>query len=210
MKFRGYDVPLHTTPVPDQFFDEVLAEIDNLAELKVVLYHMRRTFGFGKLVDRISYSQFFDGIKKGKGKSAVQLDRGTGLCLRSVNRGLKKALTHGYLVRHVVCPHCDQELSELKETERRGNKAKITPQMCPHCQEELRGKEHFYYAIPLSPIESSTLSQEAKYPHYKSYSRGTVKPAVPLLQLLQTQETDKQETGIQETDKQQTDCCCCC
>ena len=51
-KFPGFVFPT-TTPVPDQLFDELLHRLSG-AELKVLLYIVRRTFGFKKQSDDIS------------------------------------------------------------------------------------------------------------------------------------------------------------
>lgn len=72
--FRGYTGP-NFTPVPDQLFDEQLADLSG-AELKVLLYIMRRTFGFKRDADAISLSQMLHGIAKRDGQP---LDKGTGL-----------------------------------------------------------------------------------------------------------------------------------
>lgn len=97
MKFRGFSSP-RTTPTPDEFYDRVLPEIDNLAELKVVLYVIRHTFGWGKFIDRISLSQFVHGVTRRsiipEGDSLRQadaaVDRGTGLSEISVREGLRR------------------------------------------------------------------------------------------------------------------------
>ena len=54
-KFPGFLRPT-TTPVPDEVFD-VLMDMLTGAELKVVLYICRRTFGFRKEADNISLTQ---------------------------------------------------------------------------------------------------------------------------------------------------------
>ncbi len=65
-----------TTPVPDEIFDEWLAVLGH-AELRVLLYIVRRTFGFDKRGgDTISYRQFTDGITTRDGRV---LDRGCGV-----------------------------------------------------------------------------------------------------------------------------------
>ena len=83
-KFRGFHSPT-TTPVPDQIFDELMAEISG-AELKVLLYICRRTFGFKKDDDNISISQMLKGITKKDGK---QLDHGAGLSKPTLLRAIK-------------------------------------------------------------------------------------------------------------------------
>ncbi len=49
------------TRVPDEFF-RLLPQLGE-AELKVLLYIIRRTYGFGKDRDAISYDQFLRGIR---------------------------------------------------------------------------------------------------------------------------------------------------
>jgi hypothetical protein len=63
------------TKVPNVLFDTLLADLSG-AELKVYLYILRRTVGFGKLSDVISLPQFTKGIHK---KDGTVLDHGTGL-----------------------------------------------------------------------------------------------------------------------------------
>jgi hypothetical protein len=72
--FEGFDAPTYT-PVPDAIFDQLLTELSH-AELRVLLYIVRRTFGFKKKHDFISYSQFRDGITTYDGR---QLDKGCGV-----------------------------------------------------------------------------------------------------------------------------------
>jgi hypothetical protein len=73
-RFRGFAPPYYTQ-VPDQLFDELLPHLSG-AELKVLLYIIRRTFGFKKDSDAISLSQICGGIKK---RDGTMLDEGTGL-----------------------------------------------------------------------------------------------------------------------------------
>ena len=53
--FPGYTSPNYTQ-VPDELFDRQLPDLSG-AELKVLLYIMRRTFGFKKDADNISLNQ---------------------------------------------------------------------------------------------------------------------------------------------------------
>jgi hypothetical protein len=73
-EFTGFE-PSNTTPVPDVLFDELLTELSG-AELKVVLYIIRRTRGFKKDTDAISLNQFQKGIKK---RDGTVLDKGCGI-----------------------------------------------------------------------------------------------------------------------------------
>jgi phage replication O-like protein O len=92
--FRGFRGPNYT-PVPDELFDELLAELTG-AELKVLLYVMRRTFGFKKGSDRISKSQLEAGITKQNGEV---LDRGTGLSRRAVRIAIQNLVAKGILLK---------------------------------------------------------------------------------------------------------------
>jgi phage replication O-like protein O len=82
--FQGFQFPT-TTPVPDEVFDVLMPQLSG-AELKVLLYICRRTFGFKKDSDTISLHQIAQGIKTRDGRV---LDGGTGLCKRHVQRALK-------------------------------------------------------------------------------------------------------------------------
>ena len=82
-KFPGFAAPFYTQ-VPDAVFDELLPVLSG-AELKVLLYIIRRTFGFKKNRDNISLSQMVSGIKTRDGQV---IDGGTGLGKSSVIRAL--------------------------------------------------------------------------------------------------------------------------
>ena len=75
----------NSTQIPNVVIDILLPRIPS-AEGKCVLYICRRTFGFHKEYDRISFSQFVDGIKDRYGKV---LAYGTGLVRASVTQALK-------------------------------------------------------------------------------------------------------------------------
>ncbi len=78
-KFQGFDVPNYT-PVPDALFDELLTELSG-AEMRVLLYIIRRTFGFKKASDNISLSQMLNGITT---KDGTVLDKGVGLSKKTL------------------------------------------------------------------------------------------------------------------------------
>lgn len=74
------------TQIPNVLLDDQMQEMSK-AELKIVLATCRKTFGWQKGKDRISYSQF---------------ERLTGLSRASVREGIKQAVAHGYLRRYEV------------------------------------------------------------------------------------------------------------
>src|SRR4051794_21031853 len=63
------------TIVPDDVFDVLTPKLTE-AELRVLLYVVRRTFGFKKDRDSISISQMVSGMKK---RDGTVLDAGTGM-----------------------------------------------------------------------------------------------------------------------------------
>ncbi len=84
-----------TTPLPDEIYDDWAPKLGE-AELKVLLYIVRRTLGFGKGADAISLTQFINGIVTRDGRV---LDHGCGIKSRpNVVRALKglddKGLIH--------------------------------------------------------------------------------------------------------------------
>jgi Bacteriophage replication protein O len=92
-KFRGFQGPNYTQ-VPDQLFDELLAILPG-AELKVLLYIMRRTFGFKKDSDNIALSQMLTGITTRDGR---QLDRGVGLSKPTLLKALRNLIDGDYVI----------------------------------------------------------------------------------------------------------------
>ena len=71
-RFRGFDSPNYT-PTPDALFDELAPNLTE-SELRVLLYIVRRTFGFKRDADAISLTQLVSGITTKDGRV---LDRGT-------------------------------------------------------------------------------------------------------------------------------------
>jgi len=76
-----------TTPTPDELYDEWLPILGD-AELRALLYIVRRTLGFKKNADAISFKQFMEGIKT---KDGHRLDGGCGIKNRTnLSRALAK------------------------------------------------------------------------------------------------------------------------
>ncbi len=95
--FDGFEGP-NGTIVPDALFDILMPELTE-AELKVLLYVVRRTFGFKKDSDSISASQMINGIKTRDGRV---LDKGTGLSKGSVWRGIAGLIEKGVLIKQTA------------------------------------------------------------------------------------------------------------
>lgn len=95
--FEGFYYPEddYFTRLPRDWFMEC-AQIDNIAELKVMLYLARHTWGFQEYDKwkRITIDEFVHGRFGG----GIRMDCGAGLSEMSVRNGLKKAIEHGYIL----------------------------------------------------------------------------------------------------------------
>ena len=129
--FPGYTSPNYTQ-VPDELFDHQLPDLSG-AELKVLLYIMRRTFGFKKDADDISLNQICRGITTKDGRV---LDRGTGLSKSTAQIAIK-----GLLAKNVI-------LTTKRVSKEKGNEATTyelnVPSRRPYADFRHRG------AIPIS------------------------------------------------------------
>lgn len=85
----------NSTQIPNEICDYVLPQIPE-AEARCLIYICRRTFGFRKTQDRISFSQFEKGIKT---KDGNILDYGTGLSRPAVAKALKNLCESGAIKR---------------------------------------------------------------------------------------------------------------
>lgn len=97
MGFDGFDSPQSNYfRMPNQWI-ELQVGITSLAELKVILYILRHTWGFHEYEKprHITTDEFIHGRKK---KDGSRYDSGTGLSNRSVIDGLRKAVKDGFLV----------------------------------------------------------------------------------------------------------------
>jgi hypothetical protein len=95
--FKGFDKPEQNySKLPHSFIAQ-LPVIDTLAELKVVLYLLRHTWGFSEYgkPKKITTDEFMNGRKKSNGE---RMDGGTGLSNNSVITGLEKATEHGFIL----------------------------------------------------------------------------------------------------------------
>lgn len=95
--FSGFpEGKINLTPVPGQFFTELLPEVDHLGELKVILYvfwqlyRKEGTFRFIRRVDFTGDERFMQGMGKNQREAEIALDDSLE---RAVGRGvLLKAL----------------------------------------------------------------------------------------------------------------------
>jgi hypothetical protein len=83
------------TPIPNELLDFLLDFLSG-AELKVLLYVLRRTFGFGKGRDGISLTQICNGLVRRK--TGRPLDFGTGLSKPAVIQAVRFLGNRGLLL----------------------------------------------------------------------------------------------------------------
>lgn len=74
----------NSTQIPNIILDHIFPQLPE-AEARCLLYICRRTFGFHRDTDRISFTQFENGITSKEGET---LDVGTGLSRPSINQAL--------------------------------------------------------------------------------------------------------------------------
>lgn len=82
------------TAVPNIFFDEVLPNINNMSELKILLAVFRKTYGWVKEIDQSTGQPIY---KLEDEISYSQFEQLTGLSSTSIATGLTRAQNDGYL-----------------------------------------------------------------------------------------------------------------
>lgn len=85
----------NSTQIPNDYVDKYMAFLTP-EEWKVLTYAARRIFGFQKRQDRISLTQFSEGISR---KDGERLDYGTGLTLHSTRKAVDGLVAAGLLVQ---------------------------------------------------------------------------------------------------------------
>lgn len=90
----GFSAPQYTQ-IPDEFFDHVAPFLSE-AELRVMLYILRRTFGWKKESDTISTSQIEGGIIK---KDGTRLDHGAHVAHSTAVRAITGLVAKGLITQ---------------------------------------------------------------------------------------------------------------
>jgi len=96
-RFPGFVIPSQNWFRMPNNWTDITSRMTSLAELKVVEYVLRHTWGYQEygLSKCISTNEFMHGRRRQDGS---RIDRGTGLSNRSVIDGLRNAVQHGYLI----------------------------------------------------------------------------------------------------------------
>src|SRR5215213_4886533 len=94
--FQGFDRPESNFFRMPNTWTDITAEINNIAELKVVEYILRHTWGYQEygVKKHITIDEFVNGRRRQDGS---RMDKGTGLSERAVYDGLRKAVENGLI-----------------------------------------------------------------------------------------------------------------
>jgi DNA-binding PadR family transcriptional regulator len=98
--FSGFDRPESNYFRMPNTWTDITAEIDNIAELKVVEYILRHTWGYQEygLKKHIKIDEFVHGRRRHDGS---RMDKGTGLSERAVYDGLRKAVENSLIEEEI-------------------------------------------------------------------------------------------------------------
>ncbi len=92
--------------MPNQLVDQ-LSHLKYAAEIKVVLYILRHTWGFYGQQKHITMDEFIHGRKR---RGGSRMDGGTGLCEKTVQHALHLAVQHSFIARDD-----DSDLGRIKK-----------------------------------------------------------------------------------------------
>jgi len=100
LKYTGFSKPESNFFKMPNDWPNITAKITSLAELKVVEYVLRHTWGYQEydISKRITNDEFMKGRKN---KNGERIDNGTGLSKSSVIDGLRRAVSHGLLIEEI-------------------------------------------------------------------------------------------------------------
>lgn len=98
--FTGFQVPEQNWSQLSHEFISALPIFDTMAEIKVVLYILRHTWGYKEYdtTKRITLDEFMHGRKR---KDGTRLDDGIGMAKNSVIDGLERAINHGFICAEI-------------------------------------------------------------------------------------------------------------
>lgn len=98
--FQGFEEPSENWFKLPNIWTDITSGMSSFAELKVVEYVLRHTWGFhefGKM-KKITLDEFENGRKKSNG---TRMDKGIGMRKQAIISGLRQAVKDGYLIEEV-------------------------------------------------------------------------------------------------------------
>ncbi len=184
LQFPGFRRPNYT-PVPDELFDVLLPDLRG-AELKVLLYIVRRTFGFKKERDAISFNQFLRGVHSRDGQT---LDGGCGVRDRTTLARALRAL------ERMGAISAERSTDERGESETTMYSLRFAGTAGGAASASKQGREVVGKAYYGSRIIPPRVVGEPDH--------GGRESILPVVGESYPQETDTQQTERQETEQQQ-------
>jgi len=170
-----------TTATPDEIFEEWVHVLRH-AELLALLYVVRRTLGFKKVEDGISYSQFLNGITTREGKV---LDRGCGIKSRGTLAAALRRLEELSLIR------------SHKTQDARGDRA-TTRYSLWFTGDEDHDRPSRHTSAPDCPAEGGPAPIEPRWYADRTTPSAQIEP--PLVRASNQQQTDETTNTRQQTD----------
>jgi hypothetical protein len=166
-RFRGFDSPNYT-PTPDALFDELAPNLTE-SELRVLLYIVRRTFGFKRDADAISLTQLVSGITTKDGRV---LDRGTGMSRPGVTKGVKGLIAKGVIsVDRIMDERGENQVNVYRLRFRDAAAADVIPQGVVNDVDHRRQPRFLPVGNHVDPQETD--EQETGLQHFED-SKGPV------------------------------------
>ena len=172
----------NSTQIPNVISDLIMPRISE-AEMRCLNYICRRTYGFQKERDRISLSQFINGIK---GRDERRLDYGTGVSRPSVVEALRNLLGSD-LIRTIRTPKGNYYEINLELFRNKDNKEiEKTADEVVKKVNQLRkltrtGKESKPRQVKLPNLQNKVLNKEK--PSYIAISNEIADNINPLIEL---------------------------
>jgi hypothetical protein len=154
-QFEGFDIPRQNWFKMPNSWTDITAEIGGIAELKVVEYVLKHTWGYQEfeVPKHITNDEFMNGRRR---KDGTRIDKGTGLSKKSVISGLKNAVAHGLLIE------------EIDDSDRARVKKSYYLRMAPWVEEERQTEDE-----PLEEYVDDNGGVKKVYPGVtKVYPRG--------------------------------------
>lgn len=195
-RFEGIAAPAYTQ-TPDEVFDWIMAYLKG-AELKVLLYIVRRTFGFKKAADAISIDQLCNGIVRRDGR---RLDLGTGLKRPTVLTALRSLREKNLIVslqQYDAASGSRPTVYALNMRAGDGARAPLQLSRDAETGEYRGGDPGVYSDVP----PGMPLKTPGSLPRHGGVDRAVLREyAAGDPQETDDQDTENQQTGISKTSK---------
>jgi hypothetical protein len=97
-RFPGFDIPRQNWSKLPHAMIEQLPNVTSLAEMKVILYILRHTWGYQEFnqAKRITLDEFQNGRKR---KDGNRIDAGVGMSANAIRDGLRRAVADGFILQ---------------------------------------------------------------------------------------------------------------